>query len=158
MYPISTVIDRQLHMQTLSIDELYVVSISYSVFSLCYNNIYILFLLFIRDIVKLTAQFVARNGAHFMDQLMMREQKNEIFDFLRRNHVLFTYFTKLVEQYSKVCQQCINSIVVLITMEQYGKDIVVIQWENAAVVLLVRYCINFSHVTCNHSSLWILVR
>ena len=123
MYPISTVIDRQLHMQTLSIDQLYVVSISYSVFSLCYNNIYIyiLFLLFIRDIVKLTAQFVARNGAHFMDQLMMREQKNEIFDFLRRNHVLFTYFTKLVEQYSKVCQQCINSIVVLITMEQYGK-------------------------------------
>ncbi|XP_019853715.1 PREDICTED: splicing factor 3A subunit 1-like [Amphimedon queenslandica] len=54
------------------------------------------------DIVKLTAQFVARNGAHFMDQLMMREQKNETFDFLRRNHILFSYFTKLVEQYSKV--------------------------------------------------------
>jgi splicing factor 3A subunit 1 len=54
------------------------------------------------DIVKLTAQFVARNGAHFMDQLMMREQKNEMFDFLRRNHILFTYFTKLVEQYSKI--------------------------------------------------------
>ena len=69
---------------------------------------------------------------------MMREQKNEIFDFLRRNHVLFTYFTKLVEQYSKVCQQCINSIVILITIEQYGKDIVVIQWENASDVLLVR--------------------
>lgn len=54
------------------------------------------------DIVRLTAQFVARNGAHFMDQLMMREQKNETFDFLRRNHILFSYFTKLVEQYSKV--------------------------------------------------------
>ena len=33
---------------------------------------------------------------------MMREQKNETFDFLRRNHILFTYFTKMVEQYSKV--------------------------------------------------------
>ena len=56
----------------------------------------------IRDIIKLTAQFVARNGAQFMDQLMMREQKNETFDFLRKNHILFTYFTKIVEQYSKV--------------------------------------------------------
>ena len=37
-----------------------------------------------------------------MDQLMMKEQKNETFDFLRKNHILFTYFTKLVEQYSKV--------------------------------------------------------
>ena len=36
-----------------------------------------------------------------MDQLMMKEQKNETFDFLRKNHILFTYFTKLVEQYSK---------------------------------------------------------
>ena len=33
---------------------------------------------------------------------MMKEQKNETFDFLRKNHILFTYFTKLVEQYSKV--------------------------------------------------------
>lgn len=27
-----------------------------------------------RDIVKLTAQFVARNGAQFLDKLMVREQ------------------------------------------------------------------------------------
>ena len=33
-----------------------------------------------------------------MDQLMMRGQKNEIFDFLRRNNILFS---SLVEQYSK---------------------------------------------------------
>ena len=56
-----------------------------------------------RNIVKLTAMFVARNGAQFMDQLMMREQKNEMFDFLRKNHILFAYFIKLVEQYTKVC-------------------------------------------------------
>ena len=55
-----------------------------------------------RDIVRLTAQFVARNGPQFMDQLMAREQKNETFDFLRKNHILFSYFIKLVEQYSKV--------------------------------------------------------
>ena len=54
------------------------------------------------DIVKLTAQFVARNGAMFLDKLMMREQRNYQFDFLRKQHPLFNYFTKLVEQYSKV--------------------------------------------------------
>ena len=55
-----------------------------------------------RDIVKLTAQFVARNGAQFLDKLMVREQRNYQFDFLRKQHPLFTYFTKLVEQYSKI--------------------------------------------------------
>ena len=30
-------------------------------------------------------------------------QKNYQFDFLRKQHTLFSYFTKLVEQYSKVC-------------------------------------------------------
>ena len=34
-----------------------------------------------RDIVKLTAQFVARNGAQFLDKLMMREQVLTIFNF-----------------------------------------------------------------------------
>jgi len=53
-------------------------------------------------IVKLTAQSVARNGAQFLDKLMMREQRNYQFDFLRKQHPLFAYFTKLVEQYSKV--------------------------------------------------------
>ncbi|KAL5479911.1 hypothetical protein EMCRGX_G023512 [Ephydatia muelleri] len=54
------------------------------------------------DIVKLTAQFVARNGAQFLDKLMMREQRNYQFDFLRKQHPLFVYFTKLVEQFSKI--------------------------------------------------------
>ena len=52
--------------------------------------------------MKLTAQFVARNGAMFLDKLMMREQRNYQFDFLRKQHPLFSYFTKLVEQYSRV--------------------------------------------------------
>lgn len=59
--------------------------------------------MFFRDIVKLTAQFVARNGRQFLTQLMNREQRNFQFDFLRPQHSLFQYFTKLLEQYTKVC-------------------------------------------------------
>lgn len=55
-----------------------------------------------RDIVKLTAQFVARNGRQFLTNLMNREQRNYQFDFLRPQHSLFQYFTKLLEQYTKI--------------------------------------------------------
>ncbi|XP_022099514.1 splicing factor 3A subunit 1-like [Acanthaster planci] len=54
------------------------------------------------DIVKLTAQFVARNGRQFLTSLMNREQRNYHFDFLRPQHSMFNYFTKLVEQYTKI--------------------------------------------------------
>ncbi|RZF48905.1 hypothetical protein LSTR_LSTR003285 [Laodelphax striatellus] len=54
------------------------------------------------DIVKLTAQFVARNGKQFLTNLMNREQRNFQFDFLRPQHSLFQYFTKLLEQYTKI--------------------------------------------------------
>ena len=51
--------------------------------------------------VKLTAQFVARNGRQFLTNLMNREQRNYQFDFLRPQHSLFQYFTRLLEQYTK---------------------------------------------------------
>uniref|UniRef100_A0A5F8G2M6 SURP motif domain-containing protein n=1 Tax=Monodelphis domestica TaxID=13616 RepID=A0A5F8G2M6_MONDO len=54
------------------------------------------------DVVKLTAQFVARSGRQFLIQLMQKEQKNYQFDFLCPQHSLFNYFTKLVEQYTKI--------------------------------------------------------
>ncbi|PIK60619.1 putative splicing factor 3A subunit 1 [Apostichopus japonicus] len=54
------------------------------------------------DIVKLTAQFVARNGRQFLTNLMNKESRNYAFDFLRPQHSMFNYFTKLVEQYTKV--------------------------------------------------------
>ncbi|KAF2358106.1 Splicing factor 3A subunit 1 [Trinorchestia longiramus] len=54
------------------------------------------------DVVRLTAQFVARNGRQFLTTLMNREQRNPQFDFLRPQHSLFLYFTKLLEQYTKV--------------------------------------------------------
>ena len=50
------------------------------------------------DVVKLTAQFVARNGRQFLTNLMNREQRNYQFDFLRPQHSLFQYFTRLLEQ------------------------------------------------------------
>ena len=54
------------------------------------------------DVVKLTAQFVARNGRQFLTSLMQKEQRNFQFDFLRPQHALFQYFTRLLEQYTKV--------------------------------------------------------
>lgn len=54
------------------------------------------------DIVKVTAQFVARNGRQFLTNLMNREQRNVQFNFLRPQHSLFQYFTKLLEQYTKI--------------------------------------------------------
>ncbi|KAJ1334634.1 hypothetical protein BSLG_007789 [Batrachochytrium salamandrivorans] len=54
------------------------------------------------DIIKLTAQFVANNGREFMTTLLQRENKNFQFDFMRPSHSLFSYFNKLVEQYTQV--------------------------------------------------------
>ncbi|KAG0241874.1 SF3a splicing factor complex subunit [Actinomortierella wolfii] len=54
------------------------------------------------DIIKLTAQFVARNGRQFMTSLAQRESRNFQFDFLKPNHSLFTFFSTLVDQYTKL--------------------------------------------------------
>lgn len=57
------------------------------------------------DIIKTTAQFVARNGQRFLTGLSEREAKNSQYDFLKPQHFLFGYFTTLVEQYSKCLLQ-----------------------------------------------------
>jgi splicing factor 3A subunit 1 len=54
------------------------------------------------DILRLTALFVARNGRQFLTSLMNKEIRNFQFDFLKPQHSNFPYFTKLVEQYTKV--------------------------------------------------------
>uniref|UniRef100_A0A0R3RT98 Splicing factor 3A subunit 1 n=1 Tax=Elaeophora elaphi TaxID=1147741 RepID=A0A0R3RT98_9BILA len=54
------------------------------------------------DLIKLTALFVARNGRQFLTSLMNRESRNYQFDFLKPQHSNFNYFTKLVEQYTKI--------------------------------------------------------
>ncbi|KAI9172995.1 SF3a splicing factor complex subunit [Blastocladiella emersonii ATCC 22665] len=54
------------------------------------------------DVIKLTAQFVARNGRAFLLELTSRELRNPLFDFLKPAHPLFPLFTALVEQYVKL--------------------------------------------------------
>ncbi|KAJ2890404.1 SF3a splicing factor complex subunit, partial [Coemansia aciculifera] len=54
------------------------------------------------DVIKLTAQFVARNGRQFMTALAQRESQNYQFDFMSPSHSLFPYFRSLVDQYALV--------------------------------------------------------
>ncbi|KAF9066881.1 Pre-mRNA splicing factor PRP21 like protein-domain-containing protein [Rhodocollybia butyracea] len=54
------------------------------------------------DIMKLTAQFTARQGRNFLAALSAREGRNYQFDFLRPSHSLFGYFNRLVDQYIKI--------------------------------------------------------
>ncbi|KAF0897915.1 hypothetical protein E2562_001623 [Oryza meyeriana var. granulata] len=54
------------------------------------------------DIIKLTAQFVARNGKSFLTSLAQRENTNPQFHFIRPTHSMFTFFTKLTDTYSRV--------------------------------------------------------
>ncbi|XP_050373101.1 probable splicing factor 3A subunit 1 [Argentina anserina] len=54
------------------------------------------------DIIKLTAQFVARNGKSFLNGLSNRESNNPQFHFLKPTHSMFMFFTSLADAYSKV--------------------------------------------------------
>lgn len=54
------------------------------------------------DIVKLSAQFVARNGKNFLTALASREHSNPQFNFLKPTHSMFSFFTALCDAYSKV--------------------------------------------------------
>lgn len=56
------------------------------------------------DIIKLTAQYTAVSGREFLGGLAQREQRNPQFDFLKPTHMLFSYFTSLVDAYAKVLQ------------------------------------------------------
>ncbi|KAJ2781050.1 SF3a splicing factor complex subunit [Coemansia javaensis] len=51
------------------------------------------------DVIRLTAQFAARNGPQFASALAQREASNYQFDFLSPQHSLFGYFRQLVDQY-----------------------------------------------------------
>ncbi|KAF3637577.1 putative splicing factor 3A subunit 1 [Capsicum annuum] len=54
------------------------------------------------DIIKLTSQFVARNGKSFLTGLTSREINNPQFHFLKPTHSMFMFFTSLADAYSKV--------------------------------------------------------
>ncbi|BCS22912.1 putative pre-mRNA splicing factor [Aspergillus puulaauensis] len=52
------------------------------------------------EVVRLTALFVAKRGKSFMTALSQREARNFQFDFLRPQHSLYQFFTRLVDQYT----------------------------------------------------------
>ncbi|KAJ5594477.1 uncharacterized protein N7459_000685 [Penicillium hispanicum] len=52
------------------------------------------------EVVKLTALFVAKRGKAFMTALSQREARNFQFEFLRPQHSLYQFFTRLVDQYT----------------------------------------------------------
>ena len=54
------------------------------------------------DTLRLTAQFVARNGKAFLTGLAGREAGNPHFNFLKPTHSLFGFFTALCDAYSRV--------------------------------------------------------
>ena len=56
------------------------------------------------DVVRLTALHVARKGKSWLTTLAQREATNYQFDFLRPQHSLYQYFTKLVDQYTLLLQ------------------------------------------------------
>ena len=56
------------------------------------------------DVVRLTALFVAKNGRSFMTTLSQREARNYQFDFLRPQHSLHQFFSRLVDQYTDLLQ------------------------------------------------------
>lgn len=56
------------------------------------------------DVVRLTALFVAQNGRSFMTTLSQKETRNYQFDFLRPQHSLYQFFSRLVDQYTVLLQ------------------------------------------------------
>lgn len=56
------------------------------------------------DVVRLTALFVAKNGRSFMTALSQKETRNYQFDFLRPQHSLYQFFSRLVDQYTLLLQ------------------------------------------------------
>ncbi|KAL8826280.1 MAG: hypothetical protein Q9191_003893, partial [Dirinaria sp. TL-2023a] len=56
------------------------------------------------DVVRLTALFVAKNGRSFMTSLAQKEARNYQFDFLRPQHSLHQFFSRLIDQYNILLQ------------------------------------------------------
>lgn len=56
------------------------------------------------DVLKLTAQFAAKNGKQFFLHLSQKESRNPQFDFLKPHHGLHTLYQLLIKQYSLVLE------------------------------------------------------
>ena len=56
------------------------------------------------DVLKLTAQFAAKNGKQFILHLSQKESRNPQFDFLKPHHNLHPLYQALLNQYSNVLE------------------------------------------------------
>ncbi|CDF36505.1 Splicing factor 3A subunit 1, SF3-A [Chondrus crispus] len=54
------------------------------------------------EVMKLAAQFVAKNGREFLTALRSKESRNSLFDFLRPMHPHFIVFQRLVDAYRAI--------------------------------------------------------
>ncbi|XP_044978530.1 probable splicing factor 3A subunit 1 [Hordeum vulgare subsp. vulgare] len=75
------------------------------------------------DIVKLTAQFVARNGKAFLSSLAARESTNPQFNFLRPTHSMFPLFTALADIYSRVMRPDEGVSALMRELKEGSKDL-----------------------------------
>jgi len=71
------------------------------------------------DIIKVSAQFVAKNGQKFLSDLIKREKDNPQFDFMKPQHTLFGFFTFLVGCYAKILN---NKNEIISKIEKYATN------------------------------------
>ncbi|EGC34429.1 hypothetical protein DICPUDRAFT_153372 [Dictyostelium purpureum] len=76
------------------------------------------------DTIRLTAQFIAKNGESFYNELLNRESKNNQFDFLKPTNHLYEWFRALVESYSDVIYPPANIKEKLQTPEFTDKQVI----------------------------------
>ena len=62
------------------------------------------------DVIKLTAQFAAKNGKQFILHLSQKESRNPQFDFLKPHHNLHQFYQALLKQYSLVLSPSVDLI------------------------------------------------
>jgi len=87
------------------------------------------------DVIKVTAQFAARNGKKFVTSLAAKEHTNPQFNFLRPQHSMFTFFTALADAYEKIVTP--DSATLESVEEACDKSVVLervfkrLEWESA---------------------------
>jgi splicing factor 3A subunit 1 len=75
------------------------------------------------DMIKVTAQFVARNGEDFLTSLAEREITNPQFHFMRPTHSMFPFFRALREAYSRVLTTTPGVPALLKELREGSKDL-----------------------------------
>jgi hypothetical protein len=62
----------------------------------------VVFILTVSSSLRFVIRYTAANGREFLAGLALREQRNPQYDFLKPTHMLFSYFTSLVDAYAKI--------------------------------------------------------